>query len=108
VETLSPAAADQLLNYGWPGNVRELENAMERAAALAQKSRVELDELPPEIRNAAPTQTAGGPLRPLKEVEKTHILATLDSHGGNRAKTAEALEIGIATLHRKLRSFAKA
>jgi len=107
VETLSPAAADQLLNYGWPGNVRELENAMERAVALARKSRVELDELPPEIRLAVTAQAAGGPLRPLKEVEKNHILAALDSQGGNRSKTAEALKIGIATLHRKLRSFAK-
>lgn len=80
---------------------------MERAVALARKSRVEVDELPPEIRDAVPTQAGGGPLRPLKEVEKNHILAALDTHGGNRAKTAEALRIGIATLHRKLRSFAK-
>jgi two-component system response regulator HydG len=107
VETLSPAAADQLLNYAWPGNVRELENAMERAAALSRKSRVELDELPQEVRNAAPTQAAVGPLRPLEEVEKSHILAALESHGGNRARTAEALKIGIATLHRKLKQFAK-
>ncbi|MBI4564090.1 MAG: sigma-54-dependent Fis family transcriptional regulator [Planctomycetes bacterium] len=107
VETLSPAAADQLLRYDWPGNVRELENAMERAVALARKSRVELDELPPEIRRAVPIPAVHGPPRPLKEVEKNHILATLDSHGGNRAKTAETLEIGIATLHRKLKSFAK-
>jgi two-component system response regulator HydG len=108
VETLSPAAADQLLNYDWPGNVRELENAMERAAALARKSRVELDELPPEIRNAVRTKAPNGALRPLKEVEKDHILAALDTHGGNRTRAAEALKIGIATLHRKLRSFAKA
>lgn len=107
VETLSPAAADQLLHYEWPGNVRELENAMERAAALARKSRVELDELPPEIRHAVPAQPTGGPPRSLGEVEKSHILAVLQSYGGNRAKTASALKIGIATLHRKLRSFAK-
>jgi transcriptional regulator with PAS, ATPase and Fis domain len=107
VETLSPAAADQLLHYDWPGNVRELENAMERAVALARKSRVELDELPLEVRQAPPVQILPGRLRPLKEVEKHHILAALDSQGGNRARTAEALKIGIATLRRKLKLFSK-
>jgi transcriptional regulator with PAS, ATPase and Fis domain len=107
VETLSPAAADKLLHYEWPGNVRELENAMERAVALARKSRVELDELPPEVRHAVPIPDVQGSARSLQEVEKHYILAALESHGGNRARTAEALKIGIATLHRKLRSFAR-
>jgi two-component system response regulator HydG len=49
---LAPDAADQLLRYEWPGNVRELENAMERAVALARGSRVELEDLPEEIRQA--------------------------------------------------------
>ena len=51
---LAPGAADQLLRYDWPGNVRELENAMERAVALARGSRVELEDLPEEIRQALP------------------------------------------------------
>ena len=55
---LAPGAADQLLRYDWPGNVRELENAMERAVALARGSRVELEDLPEEIRQAVPD--AGG------------------------------------------------
>jgi len=107
VETLSPSAADQMLHYDWPGNVRELENAMERAVALALKSRIELDELPLEIRSAPPVPTVGGRLKPLRDVEKQHILTALDSHGGNRARTAEALKIGIATLRRKLKVFHK-
>src|SRR6185503_16677042 len=63
VETLSPAAADKILHYDWPGNVRELENAMERAVALARKSRVELDELPPEVRTAVPIPAVQGAAR---------------------------------------------
>ena len=55
---LSPAAADQLLRYEWPGNVRELENAMERAVALARSNRVELEDLPEEIRQAFPKPIA--------------------------------------------------
>ncbi len=55
---LAPAAADQLLRYEWPGNVRELENAMERAVALARGSRVELEDLPEEVRHAIPEAAA--------------------------------------------------
>ena len=58
ISGLAPRAADQLLRYEWPGNVRELENAMERAVALARGSRVELEDLPEEIRQALPE--AGG------------------------------------------------
>ena len=55
---LAPGAADQLLRYDWPGNVRELENAMERAVALARGSRVELEDLPEEVRQAFPRPVA--------------------------------------------------
>ena len=55
---LAPGAADQLLRYEWPGNVRELENAMERAVALARGSRVELEDLPEEVRQAFPKPVA--------------------------------------------------
>ena len=58
---LTPRAADQLLRYDWPGNVRELDNAMERAVALARGRRVDLDDLPEEIRQALPK--AGGSRR---------------------------------------------
>jgi len=103
---LAPAAADQLLRYEWPGNVRELENAMERAVALARGGRVELDDLPEEIRQASPRPAATkGTVRPLEEVEKEYILAALDLNGGNQTRTAEQLQIGSATLYRKLKSY---
>jgi transcriptional regulator with PAS, ATPase and Fis domain len=46
---LSQAAADALLAYRWPGNVRELERVIERAVALAETDRLELDDLPPAL-----------------------------------------------------------
>ena len=103
---LTPGAADQLLRYEWPGNVRELENAMERAVALAAGSRVELDDLPEEIRHAFPTPVATrGTVRPLDEVEKDYILAALELNGGNQTHTAAQLHIGTATLYRKLKGY---
>lgn len=46
---LSLAASDALLAYRWPGNVRELERVMERAVALADSDRLQLDDLPPAL-----------------------------------------------------------
>jgi DNA-binding NtrC family response regulator len=106
ISGLAPAAADQLLRYQWPGNVRELENAMERAVALARGSRVELEDLPEEIRGAFPTPVASkGKVRPLDEIERDYILAALELNGGNQTHTAAQLHIGSATLYRKLRSY---
>jgi transcriptional regulator with PAS, ATPase and Fis domain len=106
ISGLAPAAADQLLRFEWPGNVRELENAMERAVALARGSRVELEDLPEEIRQAFPRPVASkGTVRPLDEIEKEYILAALELNGGNQTHTAVQLHIGSATLYRKLKRY---
>jgi len=106
ISSLAPSAADQLLRHEWPGNVRELENAMERAVALARGSRVELEDLPEEIRQAFAKPVASkGSVRPLDEVEKEYILAALELNAGNQTHTAEQLRIGSATLYRKLKRY---
>jgi DNA-binding NtrC family response regulator len=103
---LVPRAADQLLRYEWPGNVRELENAMERAVALARGSRVDLQDLPEEVRQAFPKPViCEGTVQPLSDVEKEYILAVLELNGGNQTRTAEQLRIGSATLYRKLKKY---
>jgi len=105
ISGLVPSAADQLLRYGWPGNVRELENAMERAVALARGSRVELEDLPEEIRHTLPKPAASDVVRPLDDVEQEYILAALELNEGNQTRTAEQLQIGSATLYRKLKRY---
>jgi DNA-binding NtrC family response regulator len=103
---LAAGAADQLLRYQWPGNVRELENAMERAVALARGTRVELEDLPEDVRQASPLTTAtAGAVRRLAEVEKEYIVSALELNAGNQTRTAEQLGIGSATLYRKLKSY---
>jgi transcriptional regulator with PAS, ATPase and Fis domain len=101
-----PGTEDQLVRYPWPGNVRELENTMERAVALARGDQVELEDLPEEVRlgMAQPTHRIAQVL-PLEEIEKEYILAALDLNGGNQTHTAKQLQIGSATLYRKLRSY---
>jgi two-component system response regulator HydG len=107
VDGLSAPAADHLLGYPWPGNVRELANVMERAVAVAKRNRIDLEDLPPEVRLSAPTPVAGGGIRRLEEIEKDYILAILEAKRGNRTQAAGLLGIGVATLHRKLRSYRK-
>ena len=106
ISGLVPRAADQLLRYEWPGNVRELENAMERAVALARGTRVEQEDLPEEIRQILPKPVLSeGTVQPLQAIEKEYILAVLEHNGGNQTRTAEQLQIGTATLYRKLKSY---
>jgi two-component system response regulator HydG len=106
VHGFGPRVAEQLLRYDWPGNVRELRNTMERCAALARGARVEFEDLPAEICQIAslPTGNAGA-VRPLRDIEKDYILAALAANGGNQTRTAEQLQIGLATLYRKLKSY---
>jgi transcriptional regulator with PAS, ATPase and Fis domain len=106
---LVPRVLDQLLRYEWPGNVRELQNAMERAVALARGNRVDLEDLPEEVRQAFPKPALDqGVVQPLGEVEKEYILAALAHNGGNQTRTAEQLQIGSATLYRKLKKYGQA
>jgi tRNA A-37 threonylcarbamoyl transferase component Bud32 len=105
--SLRPKTLDLLVAYSWPGNVRELENAIERAVLLAEgQPTIEPTDLPPEVRGITPKRTTKmatpSEVLTLEEVERRHILATLERLGGNRKETAAALGIGENTLWRKL------
>ena len=104
---LTPEAMDRLLQYPWPGNVRELANAMERTAILARRDEIGLEELPSHIvaglgLGAAPSFP---PEQTLAELEKAHILQTLERCGWNHARAVEVLGIGRTTLWRKLKEY---
>ncbi len=106
----TPQAMDLLLKHQWPGNVRELENAVERAVILSMGDYVSERELPliiAEATQGAETPSAGGAAagRPLEEVEREAILATLEQTGGNKSEAAKLLRISRVTLHNKLKKF---
>lgn len=104
---LSAEAVDKLLRYPWPGNVRELENAMERTAILAHNDTIAADDLPPHISTGTPLGAAPSLPQPLTlaEVEKLHILQTLERFGWNHSRAAEVLGIGRTSLWRKLKEY---
>jgi Nif-specific regulatory protein len=95
--------------YNWPGNVRELRNVVERAVALGMGpvldaadiwlSAVDLDN--PATAGAQP---AYEPVS-LEEMEKRHILATLEHVEWNKSQAAEILNIERSTLDRKIKLY---
>jgi DNA-binding NtrC family response regulator len=105
VTGFTPAAAHQLLRYHWPGNVRELENAVERAVVLARRSRIDVEDFPPEVALATSDAAVLGEVRTLADVERDYIRSVLRAVGGNRTQAAAKLGIGPATLYRKLKEY---
>lgn len=112
VKGFSPLAMDMLLKYPWPGNVRELENTIERAVILLPDEHVTEKELPATITESyaekgdwvAPPQPVAAN-RPLGEIEREAILATLEASAGNKSETARRLGINRKTLHKKLKDY---
>jgi DNA-binding NtrC family response regulator len=104
--TLEPAALDLLVGYHWPGNIRELENIITRASVLNHRT-VRADQLRPWLIDGGQQHTK--PRVPvgmsLDAMERQLIEATLEHYGGARAKTAQALGIGLRTLSGKLKEY---
>jgi two-component system response regulator HydG len=109
IKGVTPQAMDRLIRCDWPGNVRELMNAVERAVVLARADYLSVDDFalipggePPSL----PAASAGGTsLLSLEEIEKTSILNTLETTGGNKSETARRLGITRRTLHKKLKAY---
>ncbi len=92
---LSERVIDALCRYHWPGNVRELRNLVERSLILGSFA---LEGL---IAAAPVRHRPADALLSLEEVEKRHILDTLEDCGGNRAEAARRLGVSRKTLDRK-------
>ncbi len=92
--------------YPWPGNVRELENAMERAVIMTIGQHITPSDLPPEIQFFSEKLEADASHWPtIYDVEKEHILKTLDYVDWNLGRATELLGISRATLWRKLKEY---
>lgn len=110
IEGITPDALGLLSRYAWPGNVRELRNTMEKMVVLSQSARLDVNDVPPNIResikhveeHAAEALLVDGSLA---DTEKQKILAVLKKNNDNRTRAAEELGISRRTLHRKLREY---
>ncbi len=108
--TLADDAYGALYAHQWPGNVRELKGVLQAASNLAGDGPVAAAHLrlpKPKGRGEA-VQGKGastGALEPLAEVERRHIIAVYEATDNNKSQTARVLEIGLQTLHRKLKAY---
>lgn len=98
---LTPDFLEKLEAYHWPGNVRELKNIIERSVILADEA-LTVDVLPYEIQHHQNNSNKTLSAFSMQSIEKLHIQKVLNYTKGNKAETARLLEIGIATLYRKL------
>jgi DNA-binding NtrC family response regulator len=106
--SFSPAVFERFQTYGWPGNVRELQNVVERAVLLGNNETVELEDLPPTLREGrgpivANFTNEAGLKSALQEPERRMILQVLESNGWSRNATAEKLGINRTTLYKKMK-----
>jgi two-component system, NtrC family, response regulator len=99
---ITPDFLQKLEGYHWPGNVRELKNIIERSVILVNDETLTQDVLPYEIQHQQPTTSKTLSAFSLQSIEKLHIQKVLNYTKGNKAETARLLEIGIATLYRKI------
>ena len=107
---LSAAAAKKLLAYSWPGNVRELQNSIERAVALAGFEEVNVDDLPPKVRDyersdALSATADDSPLVTLEELERRYIQRVMVAVAWNKVEATRVLGIDRSTLYRKLERY---
>jgi DNA-binding NtrC family response regulator len=100
---VSPAAMDVFLQHDWPGNVRELENTVERLVVLSAGPHLKPEDLAYAGLSLAPP--AESTSLDLKDLEREHILRTLQKFGGHRSETARALGIDRKTLREKLKRY---
>ncbi|MFM8708976.1 MAG: sigma 54-interacting transcriptional regulator [Planctomycetia bacterium] len=114
VRGFTPEAVDALQAYHWPGNIRELRNAIERAVVLSQDEWIDAHELALSQLSSPGDTGRISSIRPavftpttLDEMERKHVLATLEAVGGNKTNAAAILGIERSTLDRKMARWAK-
>ena len=108
ITDMEPLVQQALQLHNWPGNVRELKNVIERAVILEDSDILTIGSFPWELRklveSADGTTTRGGSLT-LSAIESQHIRKILGLTGGNKPEAAKLLDIGLATLYRKIEEF---
>ncbi|MDX9858221.1 MAG: sigma-54 dependent transcriptional regulator [candidate division Zixibacteria bacterium] len=103
VRGIDGEAAALLTSYRWPGNVRELENIIERSIVLTRSTYLTKDDL--VGLSARTPESPIGPIRPLSDVERDHILRCLNELDWNLGLTAEKLGIHRNTLRSKIKEY---
>jgi len=101
---MTPEFVQALENNLWRGNIRELKNVIERSVILSEGGILGVEGLPfgeREYREGASVLSNFS----MSNMERQHIQRVLKHTNGNKAEAARLLEIGIATLYRKIEEY---
>jgi DNA-binding NtrC family response regulator len=111
---IASSTLDRMTTLPWPGNVRQLENFLEQAVVLAEGDTLTDRDLFAGDFSSAIGTTANPALSgqfepglPLSEVERRHILRTLQKVHGNRTEAARLLQISVRCLQYKLKAYGR-
>lgn len=113
VQGFTPGAVDYLSAYEWPGNVRQLENVIERCVVLTTRDVIDVDDLPPELRDEDTQYKSAVDLLPLRinlpdtleKIEAALIRRAMVHSGFVQVKTAELLNVSKSLLQYKLKKY---
>jgi DNA-binding NtrC family response regulator len=110
LDGLDNEAQKMLVRYNWPGNIRELENAIERAALLAEASVIKCEDLrlgdfsssgnreSTSVVKIPPTGIA------LEEIERQALLEALKMSNWVQKDAAELLAISPRVMNYKIKT----
>ena len=102
IVSISKEALDVLRQNEWKGNVRELKNVIERAVIMEDSNELQLSSLPLDMQHEKENGLQGFQLA---EVEQYHIQKMLRFTNGNKTEAARLMNIGLATLYRKIEEY---
>ncbi len=108
VHKVEDSAKTKLLNYSWPGNWQELESCIEFLVNLSGNTGKISDYMLPEYINNDNFYIDADEIKAISKLEKAEIIKALNKFGNTtsgKKLAAKSLEIGIATLYRKIESY---
>lgn len=97
-----------LLNNKWKGNVRELENVVEYSVNMETTSYITMNSIPQKILDTEGVAARHVSIVPIQKMEEKLIKQALMVYGDSvagKAMAAEALNISMATLYRKIKEY---
>jgi transcriptional regulator with PAS, ATPase and Fis domain len=96
------------MSYSWPGNVRELENVIEYSMNMEKSNIITKNSIPKNLLSSMFIDDSQSLDDIVKNFEKNIIIEKAKNYGKSkeeRIKLAKELNIGIATLYRKLKAY---
>ncbi len=128
IHSFTPGAMEALTKYQWPGNIRQLENAIYQAMIINETGVIDLDCLPDEVFQAAPSlivsmpkdlasksnnelekessaSTGISPIIPYEKVLEQTLRNALAATDGNVLQAAKELGLGKSTVYRMVKKY---